>query len=118
MNQKVILLALVIIILIAVFLYLGGYFTLVEHEHPGHGVAGQFGLRDPQFYEGFYNRREHQMPGHGVAGQFGLRDPQFYERFYSSGSGQRYKSEADRSTELTIPTKDFNSRELSYYMRR
>jgi hypothetical protein len=116
MDRKYIIMILIILIVIMMCYYYYYYLmpSKTEHEHPGHGVAGQFGLRDFQTYEALTGRKEHQFPGHGVAGQFGLRS----EEFYSSGSGQRYKTEADTSTELTIPTGDFNRRELSYYMRR
>jgi hypothetical protein len=67
---------------------------------------------------GWVRTKEHEHPGHGVAGQFGLRDFKTTENFYSSGSRQRYITEADTATELTIPTNDFYKRELNYYMRR
>jgi len=120
MTQKHIILALIILIIIVACCYYYSQYiaSKTEHEHPGHGVAGQFGLRDFRVYEDMCGRKEHQHPGHGVAGQFGLRDFKTYENFYSSGSSQRYKTEADTSTELTIPNKDFNIKELSYYMRR
>jgi hypothetical protein len=82
-------------------------------------------------WRGLQKRAEHEFPGHGVAGQFGLRDFRTYEQmcgekhrnskvenFYSSGSDLRYRTEADTSTEITIPNSDFNKRELSYYIRR
>jgi hypothetical protein len=62
--------------------------------------------------------REHEHPGFGSAGQFGLRDFSTSENFYSSGSSLRYKTEADTSTEITIPNIDFNKRELKFFMNR
>jgi hypothetical protein len=61
---------------------------------------------------------EHQMPGHGVAGQWGLRDFTTTEKFYTSGASLRDQSLPDTRTEETIPTQAFNAAELKYYMKR
>lgn len=65
-----------------------------------------------------YYRTEHEHPGFGTAGQYGLRDFKVSENFYSSGSRLRYKPEADTSTEITIPNQLFNEKELSFIMNR